>query len=83
MHQAFAAQYGVTFPILEKASLAASPLYHFLSVSLGAPEWNFYKYLVGRDGSVKRRFPSEVAPLSDPIVRVVEYLLRQPATTDE
>lgn len=58
--------------------IARSPLYHFLSVQLGAPEWNFYKYIVGRDGQVKRRFPSEVAPLSDPILRVVDYNLRAP-----
>ncbi len=61
--------YGVTFPILEKQNVNGpkrSPLYTFLVDSeAGAGkdiEWNFGKFVVGRDGAVAHRFAPTVAP---------------------
>ena len=59
--------YGVTFPMFEKLQTKAgpgqSPLYTWLGAQTGAlPEWNFGKYLIGRDGQPLGFFPSKVDP---------------------
>lgn len=58
--------YGVGFQMFEKISVKGKdqhPLYSFLESKTGkAPSWNFCKYLVRADGTVKF-FPSGVNPL--------------------
>ena len=65
------ARFGVTFPMFGKIDVngpAAHPLYAWLKASapgvLGTEsiKWNFTKFLVGRDGSVIKRY----APTSTP-----------------
>lgn len=64
--------YGVSFPMFEKIDVngeTAHPLYQHLKSSakglLGSEsiKWNFTKFLIGRDGSVVRRY----APLTKPL----------------
>jgi glutathione peroxidase len=61
--------YGVTFPMFSKAVTKPgrdqSPVYGFLGASGNLPQWNFGKYLVGRDGRVVAYFPSKVTPQSE------------------
>jgi glutathione peroxidase len=63
--------YGVKFPMFEKVSVKGDdqhPLYKFLKEKTGQePSWNFCKYLVKPDGTVKF-FPSKVKPLDSDIV---------------
>lgn len=62
--------YGVTFPLFAKIDVNgdnAHPLYRHLKAArkglLGsAIKWNFTKFLVGRDGSVLRRYASTDTP---------------------
>jgi len=58
--------YGVTFQMFEKISVKGEDqheLYKFLKEKSGQePSWNFCKYLVKPDGTVKF-FPSKVKPL--------------------
>jgi glutathione peroxidase len=59
--------YGVTFPIAAKAVVAgpnAHPFYKWAAGErpLETPNWNFHKYLVGRDGYIAEVFPSAVEP---------------------
>ena len=57
--------YGVSFPLFSKVATkgaAQSPIYAFLAAKTGAPQWNFHKYLVGKDGEVIAAFPSSVDP---------------------
>jgi glutathione peroxidase len=62
--------YGVTFPLFAKIDVNgdnAHPLYRHLKAArkglLGsAIKWNFTKFLVGRDGSVLRRYASADTP---------------------
>jgi glutathione peroxidase len=58
--------YGVTFPMLEKSAVkgpAANAFFQKLIKATGhEPEWNFYKYLIGRDGASVEAFASNVTP---------------------
>jgi glutathione peroxidase len=45
-----------------------SPVYKFLGTTGHLPQWNFAKYVVGKDGRVRAFFPSEVTP-EDPALR--------------
>ncbi len=63
--------YGVTFPMFAKVDVngaQADPLYQWLKNSrpglLGTEgiKWNFTKFLVGRDGTVLKRFAPNSAP---------------------
>jgi glutathione peroxidase len=64
-------KFGVKFQMFEKISVKGDdqhPLYKFLKEKTGEdPSWNFCKYLVKPDGTVKF-FSSKVSPLSDEIV---------------
>jgi glutathione peroxidase len=63
--------YGVKFQMFEKISVKGDdqhPLYQFLKEKTGQePSWNFCKYLVKPDGTVKF-YPSKVKPLDKEIV---------------
>lgn len=63
--------YGVKFQMFEKISVKGDdqhPLYQFLKEKTGQePSWNFCKYLVKSDGTVKF-YPSKVKPLDKEIV---------------
>jgi glutathione peroxidase len=63
--------YGVTFPMFSKIEVngdGACDLYRFLTAEKpkedGTPEvvWNFTKFLIGRDGTVLRRYEPTVTP---------------------
>ena len=58
--------YGVTFPMFAKLSTRPgpdqSPIYKFLGTSGHLPDWNFHKYVIGKDGKVVAFFPSAVTP---------------------
>ena len=74
--------FGVKFPMFAKTSVkgdTASPLYRQLAQQTGkAPRWNFYKYLVGRDGRVLDTYSSMTGPDNAGLVRAVEQALAQP-----
>lgn len=60
--------YGVTFPMMAKVSVAGDdkhPLFAYLTELSAIPgeiKWNFSKFLIDRRGALVARFPSEVAP---------------------
>jgi len=54
----------------------ANPLHAQLASASGqAPEWNFHKYLVGRDGNLVASFPSRVTPQDGKLVAAIEKAL--------
>ncbi len=62
-------RYEVSFPVTEKIEVngpGRHALYHWLTdPAQGYPgdlRWNFEKFLVGRDGRIRSRWPSAVAP---------------------
>jgi glutathione peroxidase len=60
--------YDVTFPmfskLVTKPGADQSPIYQFLGTSGHLPQWNFSKYVIGKDGKILAFFPSEVTPES-------------------
>jgi glutathione peroxidase len=73
--------YGVKFPMVEKSSVVpgkANPVFAELaSMTDDAPEWNFHKYLLSRDGTQAFSYPARMQPDSKEIVSRIEDLLSQ------
>jgi glutathione peroxidase len=73
-------RYGVSFPLFEKVHThgsGQSPVYRFLSAQHGEPKWNFHKYLVGKDGTVRQAFPSRVEPASADLRQAIDTALAE------
>ena len=80
-------RYGVTFPMFDKVEVNGHrqcALYKHLTtqhtqpVAAGPVQWNFEKFLLGRDGVVVARFRSHVAPESALLVESIERELAPP-----
>lgn len=71
--------FGVKFPMFSKTSVVgreANPLYKQLAAKTGeTPQWNFHKYLIGRDGQTVRSYPSSLDPKNPSFVRDIERFL--------
>jgi len=78
------ANYGVTFPMFSKTRVDgadANPFYKDLKAATKkAPEWNFNKYLIGRDGKILAHYPSSVTPTSDKLVDAIKTELAKPGS---
>lgn len=77
-------KYDVSFPMFSKVVVKGSakePLFDFLTSGggnadlAGEIDWNFEKFLVGKDGAVIARFGSRVDPLSSEITTAIEKAL--------
>ena len=71
-------KFHVTFTMFEKVKtkgVGQSPVYTFVSDKNGEPQWNFHKYLVGKDGKVVAAFPSAVEPDSAALKQSIEAAL--------
>ena len=75
------ANYGVSFPMFAKTSVAkgaVNPFYVKLTASSGArPGWNFHKYLVDRKGAKALSFATAVEPNDPKFVKEIERLLAE------
>lgn len=74
-------RYQVTFPLFAKVQTkdgaGQSPVFAFLQQATGKlPNWNFCKYLVGKDGKVLGFYPSKVAPDDKDLRAAIEAALR-------
>ena len=68
----------ITFPMFAKVKTKGdgqSPVFAFLTAKRPKPRWNFYKYLIGRDGEVKDYFVSITSPDSKRLRRAVDKAL--------
>ncbi len=74
--------FGVKFPMFTKTSVTgkdASPLFRQLAEKTGtAPRWNFYKYIISRDGMAVTSFNSMTDPASSKFVAEIEKQLARP-----
>jgi glutathione peroxidase len=62
--------------VVTKADAQQSPVYGHLANTTGKlPNWNFCKYLVGKDGKVIAFYPSKVAPNDAELRQAIESAL--------
>ncbi len=77
-------KYSVSFPMYSKISVKGAdqaPLYAYLTKETragiaGEIQWNFTKFLVGRDGKVVQRFEPAVTPDSNEVTAAIEKQLK-------
>jgi glutathione peroxidase len=71
--------FGVKFPMFVKTTVRgtdASPLFKQLAELSGTtPKWNFYKYVISRDGQLVKGFSSMTGPQDKSFVREIEKQL--------
>ena len=74
--------FGVKFPMFTKTRVSgkdASPLFKQLAEKTGtAPRWNFYKYIIARDGTAVAAFNSMTDPAGGKFVAEIEKQLARP-----
>ena len=69
--------YHIDFPLTAKAAVkgdAAHPFYKWAALERpgATPQWNFHKYLVGRDGHIAASFGSRVDPKDPSVIAAIE-----------
>lgn len=73
--------YGVKFPMFAKSSVSGkdiNPLYAELVKATGTtPKWNFYKYLIDRNGKVLAAYSSMTTPEDKKLLSDIEKALAQ------
>lgn len=73
--------YGVKFPMFAKTTLSgkdANPFFKELIEKSGTkPRWNFYKYIIDREGRVVDSFNSMTSPSNKKITSLIEKLLKE------
>ncbi|GLR05688.1 glutathione peroxidase [Vibrio hyugaensis] len=71
--------YGVTFPMMARTSVlgeGANPVFVEISTQAGiTPKWNFYKFLINKEGKVVATFPSSTFPTSTTLTNMIEKQL--------
>ncbi len=71
--------FGVKFPMFAASHVrgsAANPLFKLLATQSGTTvKWNFYKYLVGRDGKVLAGYASTTGPDDPALLKEIEKQL--------
>lgn len=71
--------YGVTFPMMARSSLKgsdANPVFNQIQQQAGVtPRWNFYKFLINKQGDVVATFPSSTSPMSTTLKNAIEQQL--------
>ncbi|MCC6537075.1 MAG: glutathione peroxidase [Bryobacterales bacterium] len=71
--------YKVSFPMASKVSVKGAdqhPLFKHLTEATSAPDWNFTKYLVGKDGKVIKRFAPATTPDATEVASAIEAALK-------
>lgn len=71
--------YGVTFPMMARTQVKganANPVFSKISEQAGvSPKWNFYKFLINKEGSVIATFPSTMKPTDPTLVNTIKQQL--------
>jgi glutathione peroxidase len=83
--KAFCAQHNVSFDLFDKISVKGddkAPLYGYLTghpdkAIAGDVQWNFQKYLIGRDGTVLAKFSPKIYPDDKQVTEAIEKALAE------
>ncbi len=73
--------YGVKFPLFNKTDVVGpqrNALYtQLFQATKAAPQWNFHKYLIGRDGQRVQSYASAVEPMGRELTAAIEAALQR------
>lgn len=81
-------EYGATYRLFDKVHCVGReihPIYHWLTtqpLKPGKVEWNFAKFLIGRDGALVGRWAPATDPDSRLIRNAIDQTLKEPAPRD-
>lgn len=70
--------FGVTFQLMEKVSIATSPVYQWLThkdkngVEDAVVKWNFNKFLIDENGKYVKHLPSRTLPTDEVVTNWIE-----------
>ncbi|MGD9870283.1 MAG: glutathione peroxidase [Thauera sp.] len=70
--------FGVTFDMYTPIPVTgetAHPIFREIARQSAAPEWNFHKYVIDRNGHVVAAFPSRVKPDAPEVIAAIEKVL--------
>jgi len=70
--------YGVSFLMTDVVNVRgddAHPIFAHVGAATQAPNWNFNKYLISKDGEVMQHFGSRVEPDAEELVAAIEGVL--------
>jgi glutathione peroxidase len=79
-------RFNITFPMFSKISVKGDDIHRFYEYltnpdknpGFGGPiQWNFNKFLIGRDGKTVARYPSKAEPLDSKVTQAVERELQR------
>jgi len=79
------ATYGVTFPMTEKIEVNGDDRHALYQILVEEPDadgydgdirWNFEKFLIGPDGTVRARFGPQTSPDAPELIAAIESVLR-------
>ncbi len=73
--------FGVSFPLFAKAPVSGpeiQPVFKWLTEEADSKkiQWNFEKFLIGKEGNLLKRFDSEAEPTGKEIVSAIEASLK-------
>ena len=73
--------YDVKFPMFTKVNVRgekAHPFYKNLAAETNSsPKWNFWKYLINKDGEVVKSYSMVTSPKGDKLVSMIDKLLAE------
>lgn len=72
------ANFGVSFPMFSKSNVVdepVNPLFAALATQLGAPTFNFNKYLIDRKGRPVARFDTSIEPADPELTEAIDQQL--------
>lgn len=73
--------YGVKFPMFETIAVRGDdvdPLYRMLAKKSGTtPKWNFYKYLMDKEGNIVESYASTTKPTDEDFIAKIEETLKK------
>jgi glutathione peroxidase len=79
IQEVFRLTYSVKFPMFEKTTVKGGDMHPFyarlVNESGTAPQWNFHKYLIGRDGKLIAEFNPRTEPYDDELLSQIKTAL--------
>ena len=72
--------FNITFDLTKKNNVVGSevhPFFEWLDKNYNAkPKWNFYKFVINKDGKLENHFSSQVSPSSKKLISVLDEVIK-------